>query len=498
LRLRSVAFAKDCLPVIGDSFEWASAAASLGEPRCERRLSVPPPALDNELFVSMSRPSDTTESERILGKVKPRTPGLRLLFSAEAVQPSTPWYPLVSGEHAIGREIGKARGLQLHGDRRASRVHAAVAAGGSATPIEISDANSKNGVFINGTRCQRAALRDGDVIRIGDSLMILRYEAAEVADAPIESLLGCSPAQRALRARVHAVAESEALVLLLGESGTGKDLTARAIHVESGRSGSFVAVNCGAVPDSLVESQFFGHVSGSFTGAGRDRAGYFAAADRGTLFLDEIGELSPRGQTLLLRVIEDRLVTPIGSTTPQLCDVRIIAATNRDLQKAIEQGGFRGDLYARLSALRLQLPPLRERREDILLLLTHALGMHSVSMTARLAEALLLYRFPFNIRELRQIAHELRASGEELLDLPLISERLATPPSPPARTKEDAQTDADPALIHKQPLSRDVLLRLLEEHRGIIARVAQAAGRSRRQVMRWLEQHQIDARRYRR
>lgn len=479
----------------------------------EAAISAVPPSLNRTLLRScahvarrsimdvllcMSRPGDTTESERIPRKLTPRSPGLRLLFSAEAIVPGAPWYPLSAGDHQLGRDLGKAQGLELSADRRASRVHAAVTSGGSATPLEIRDADSKNGLFVNGTRCPRAALRDGDLIRIGDSLLIVRYEAASVADAAIPTLLGISVAQRALRARVHTLAASQAAVLLLGESGTGKDLTACALHAAAARRGPMIAVNCGAVPDSLAESLFFGHVGGSFTGAGRDRAGFFTAADHGTLFLDEVGELSPRGQALLLRVLEDHMVTPLGATQPQSCDVRVVAATNRDLPRAVQRAEFRGDLYARLAGLTLQLPPLRDRREDILLLLAHELGSKSPPMTARLAEALLLYPFPFNIRELFQLAQELRSSQDALLDLPLISDRLSTPPHSQTAEASDAPRDADELPLPKAPLSREVLLRLMQEHRGIIARVAQAAGRSRRQVMRWLEQHQIDASHYKR
>lgn len=442
----------------------------------------------------MTRLSDTTKSERIPRKARPRVPGLRLLFSAEAIIPDAPWYPLGLGEHLIGRGVEPKRGISLKEDQRASRVHAIVKASATATPIEIRDADSKNGIYVNGVRCQHSVLSDGDILRIGDSLLILRYEDTTCADAPIASLLGVSAAQRALRARISAIAASDAVVLLLGESGTGKDITARAIHSESGRSGPLVSVNCAAVPDTLAESQFFGHVSGSFTGAQKDRQGFFVAADGGTLFLDEIGELSARGQALLLRAIEDHAITPIGATTPRVCDVRIVAATNRDLQLALEQGTFRRDLYARLAAIVIRLVPLRSRREDTLRLLAYALGARQKLLTARLAEALLLYPFPFNIRELNQLAQDLLSLGDEPLDLPLIAERLMVPP-PLDIVPLPQDTNMPPP---KQPLSREVLVRLMEEHHGIIARVAQAAGRSRRQVVRWLEQYRIDADKFRR
>lgn len=449
----------------------------------------------------MSRLGDTTESERIPHRVMPRVPGLRLLFSAETIVPNPPFYPLRLGEHAIGRVVEPGRGVGLPDDRRASRIHALVRVSGSATPIEIHDADSKNGIYVNGLRCQHCVLKDGDILRIGDSLLLLRYEQTDLSDAPIAALLGISAGQKALRARIRSVAASDAAVLLLGESGTGKDLSARAIHSASGRRGPLVSVNCAAIPDSLAESQFFGHMAGSFTGAQKDRQGFFAAADQGTLFLDEIGELSPRGQALLLRAIEDHAITPIGATAPRSCDVRIVAATNRDLPHAVEQGSFRGDLYARLAALVLRLLPLRARAEDVLILLSSALGPRPPQMTARLAEALLLYAFPFNVRELHQLAKDLLSSGETLLDLPLIAERLAVATPHRSSTSSSSPSTAiseSDLPLPKQPLSREVLLRLLEEHHGIIARVAQAAGRSRRQVMRWLDQYQLDAEKFRR
>jgi transcriptional regulator with PAS, ATPase and Fis domain len=426
--------------------------------------------------------------------VKPRIPGLRLLFSAEEIADDAPLYVLTEGLHHLGRELGSLRGICLTGDRRASRVHAAVSVGRSATPIQITDQDSKNGVFVNGVRCQQAALRDGDVVRIGESLLLLRYEPPDVPDAPLATLLGVSAAQRTLRARIQSIASLDYLVLLLGESGTAKDLSARALHAASGRAGPLICVNCGAIPDTLAESQFFGHVAGSFTGAQHSRPGLFTAAHRGTLFLDEIGELSARSQALLLRVLEDRAVTPVGATAPIPCDARIVAATNRDLRASVDKGVFRGDLYARLSSIILPMVPLRSRREDLLLLLRHAMGSPMPAMTARLAEALLLYSYPFNIRELNQLAHNLRASGEDLLDLPLIAERL-TIPLPAESPSDDGSQDA--VSLPKQPLPKEVLLRLMEEHHGIIARVAQAAGRSRRQVLRWLAQNQIDAAKFR-
>lgn len=444
--------------------------------------------------------AETTESDQILQRVKPRRPLLRLLFSAGSIVKDTPPYPLTIGKHQIGRDLGRAVGLALSADRRASRVHAEISVSHSATPIELADADSKNGVFVNGERSRRAVLSDGDLIRIGDSLLLVRYEPDDGPGELVSGMVGISAVQRTLSARLRSVAPSDSVVLLLGESGTGKDLCARSLHAESRRRGPLVSVNCAAVPDSLAESQFFGHASGSFTGAQKPHTGFFLAANEGTLFLDEIGELSPRGQALLLRALEERAVTPVGATSPLPCSARILSATNRDLPSAVAQGIFRGDLYARLCGIIISLVPLRQRREDILLLLSHAMGNKLRPMTARLAEALLLYPYPWNVRELHQLAVHLSQCDADLLDLPHIADRLSSPlvaqPQPTSSTETPETPVTTPVGLPKQPLSREVLERLLTEHQGIISRVAQAAGRSRRQVMRWLSQYQIDAETY--
>ncbi len=204
-------------------------------------------------------------------------------------------------------------------------------------------------------------------------------------------------------------AEAEASVLLEGESGTGKELFARAIHALSARrERPMVTVNCGALPDALLESELFGHVAGAFTGARRDRQGRFALADRSTLFLDEIGDISPAMQVRLLRVLEERSFEPLGSSRSVKVDVRVIAATHRDLGQLVREGKFRDDLYFRIRVLPLKIPPLRERREDIPLLAEHfirhfdLLQGREVSQLAPETLALLMrYPFPGNVRELK-------------------------------------------------------------------------------------------------
>jgi two-component system NtrC family response regulator len=223
-----------------------------------------------------------------------------------------------------------------------------------------------------------------------------------------ENIIGHAKKMTELFDLATQVAPRDSTVLLLGESGTGKELLAKAIHLNSARStGPFVVVNCGAIPETLIESELFGHKKGSFTGAVADRIGKFEAANHGTVFLDEIGELSPALQVRLLRVIQEREIQKIGWTEPLKIDVRVIAATNRNLKTMLEDGSFREDLYYRLSVVTLQIPPLRERREDIALLAEHfvrtfcrryKLPQRRLSPAA--IEVLTQYNWPGNVREL--------------------------------------------------------------------------------------------------
>jgi DNA-binding NtrC family response regulator len=230
-------------------------------------------------------------------------------------------------------------------------------------------------------------------------------------DFQFHDIVSRSPAMQGALDVARSAAHTSSTVLILGESGTGKELLARAIHAESERrAGPFVAVSCAALPDTLLESELFGHERGAFTGAVARRKGTFEAAHGGTLFLDEIGDISPKLQLDLLRVLEDRRFQRVGGTDAVSVDVRIIAATNRDLKKAVEADRFREDLYYRLHVVPITLPPLRERREDIPLLVEHLLERLTVELKrpanglSRDAMALLMtYAFPGNIRELRNI-----------------------------------------------------------------------------------------------
>ncbi len=227
----------------------------------------------------------------------------------------------------------------------------------------------------------------------------------------VGDMISRSPAMRRIFDILPQVAESESTILVQGETGTGKELFARAIHSASKRSkGPFVAVNCGALPDTLLESELFGYKAGAFTGAHRDKPGRFALADRGTVFLDEISEVTPALQVRLLRVLQERVYEPLGGTKTHQVNARVIAATNRDLSELVNQGGFRQDLYYRVNVMKIELPPLRNRREDILLLIDHfvslfnaATGKSISGVSPDVLSVLSAYHYPGNIRELHHI-----------------------------------------------------------------------------------------------
>jgi len=227
----------------------------------------------------------------------------------------------------------------------------------------------------------------------------------------ITDVVTCSPSMLRILERLPQLATSDSTVLLLGETGTGKELLARAIHNHSKRKDKpFVAVNCAALPDTLLESELFGYKRGAFTGADRDKPGRFDLAQGGTIFLDEIGDISPALQVRLLRVLQEKVYEPVGSTSAVKADVRVIAATNRDLAELIDEGRFRKDLYYRLNVITIKLPPLRDRREDIPLLIDHFIWRFNQLMGKSIAglgpeamQLLMAYDYPGNIRELENI-----------------------------------------------------------------------------------------------
>jgi len=388
------------------------------------------------------------------------------------------------------RSASPSQGPWLHvADERVSREHARVSQG--TDEVCIQDLHTRNGTWLNGVRLssgQSQPLHDGDVLRLADSFILVRHEP-DFADVPIPWVVGQSRAARLIRYGLMSASRSERPLLLLGETGTGKEVAAVALHQLSRRKGRLMTVNCAAVPATLAEAHFFGVLRGAFTDA-TAQPGVFMESDQGTLFLDEVGELPIDLQPKLLRVLETGEVVPVGSQRPLQCNVRVVAATNRDLALAMRTQRFREDLYARLAGQVLHLPPLRERREDVLLLLRHFLGAE-FRPSPRLVAALLAHAWPFNIRELGNVISHLRDGSEED-----VLRTLATSPAigaSPRETKEDSLSKSSvPTPTHEQ------LDQLLTQYRGNLRRLEIERGYSRRQVHRWVDQYGLDLEAYRR
>jgi len=320
----------------------------------------------------------------------------------------------------------------------------------------------------------------------------------------IKGLIGGCAAMRAVCDRIEAAGRSQASVLITGESGTGKELVARAIHLKSPRRDKpFIPVNCAALPENLIESELFGHEPGAFTGAAKEGLGLFRAAHTGTIFLDEVADMPKDVQAKLLRVLQDHRVRPVGSTKETAVDVRVIAATNWNVEKAREEGVLRDDVYFRLSVIRIMLPPLRERLDDLTLLIHHFLAKHGKTAERRIKRvspvalnAMLSYSWPGNIRELESAIESAYALGrEETLDVGDLPQHILQPaasdPRPSFAAAENTQTPA-PAVSAPSPLfsldaiEKDALVRALQIAHGNKSKAAQLLGVSRKRLYRML------------
>jgi two-component system, NtrC family, nitrogen regulation response regulator NtrX len=324
----------------------------------------------------------------------------------------------------------------------------------------------------------RNALRQRELERVNAAL------SEELADEWV--MVGESVAMRALRKQIGLVAPTDGRVLIYGESGTGKELVARAIHARSLRAKApFVELNCSAVPEELIESELFGHARGAFTGATHPKRGKFELADGATLFLDEVGDMSPRMQAKVLRVLEEQRFEPVGGPTPMRVDVRVLAATNKRLEVEIERGTFRADLLYRLNVIPFEIPPLRERLEDVPLLVEHFNQKFSAAYNKRpkrfepeAVEALRAYGWPGNVRELRNTVERVvimhTGSKVSAADIPAFgSEEPA-----PASSRFSSFRDASEA--HQ----RDFIRAKLAEAEGNVSRAAELMGMDRSHLYR--------------
>ena len=354
--------------------------------------------------------------------------------------------------------------------------------------IWLVDLGSMNGTFANGLRIEKAAPFENLRIAIGQSSLRFAHSPRLVM-IPISQresfggLVGRSLGMRELYAMLERAAPTDASILLHGETGTGKELAAEAIHDASPRaSGPFVVVDCGAIPPSLFESELFGHVRGAFSGAVGDRVGLLAEASGGTVFLDEIGELAPELQPKLLRALERRQVRPVGSSRAIDIDVRVIAATHRDLQAEVNRGSFREDLYFRLAVVRLAIPPLRERRDDVpalVRLFVERMAPERLDEIPAILEHLRHRTFPGNVREVRNAVEELLILGRagEWRAATSASEASGTL-GPPDAIYELPYKEASEVMLRR--FQQEYVERLLARTSQNVSSAARDAGMSRR------------------
>ena len=401
--------------------------------------------------------------------------------------------------HVVRSADGHTMSLRLGGPW-ASTQHASIRAIGGDFILE--DLGSRNGTFVNGARVASAVLREGDIIEIGRVFLGVRGAPAQDGPIVLDSDAARSNKPFGLRtllpelegsyAALTRVAQSPVPILLLGPTGSGKEVLAREIHAQSGRAGPFFAVNCGALPSSLVESLLFGHVKGAFSGAARDEAGFVRSADGGTLFLDEIGDLPATSQAALLRVLQEREVIPIGSTRAVRVDVRVVAATHRPIEALLGTGLFRDDLLARLKGYSHRLPSLAARMSDFGVVLADVLVAVAGSRAARVtftpeaARAMLAYTWPLNVRELEQaMASALALATGDVIERCHLPAELFAP-----------RTSSEPPAPAEDPL-RDRVVALLQSNHGNVTAVARAMGKAPAQINRWLHRFNLDADSYR-
>lgn len=401
----------------------------------------------------------------------------------------------LSGVDSVDVGRGKARShvrVQADGGRRLRiEVPDDALAGG----VRLSKAAGRWGVQ-DGRASTARELGDGDVLEAGGTFFLFK----EVDAAPDGSLdAEASPGEgratlcRALEEqweRLKVVAKTDVPVLILGETGTGKELAARAVHRLSGRPGPFVPVNCGALPAALVESELGGSRKGAFTGAQEDREGLVRAAHRGTLFLDELGDLPLSAQPAFLRILQEREVWPVGGTRGVPVDFRLVSATLHDLTSQVASNGFREDLLSRVAGFTLRLPMLRDRLEDLGLLVGAVLGRGGAApaLTVEAARALFAYGWPRNIRELEQCLQVARAlSGEGAIALEHLPEAVRAPSCATQEARDRLEAAGEPS-----PDLREGLVALLRAHRGNVSAVAREMGKARMQIQRWLKRFGLD------
>jgi DNA-binding NtrC family response regulator len=376
-------------------------------------------------------------------------------------------------------------------DPTVSRSHLSIEA--RPDGFRLRDLGSTNGTWVSGVRIVEAFVEPGADIELGETRLRFTTQSSPL-ELPLYQgdafgpMLGRSTVMRQVFALLARAAQTDATVLLLGETGTGKDLAAEALHQASPRaSGPFVVVDCSAIPEALIESELFGHERGAFTGATDKRIGAFEAADRGTVFLDEIGELPLELQPKLLRVLERKTVKPVGANATREIDVRVVAATNRDLRAEVNRGAFREDLFFRLSVITAQLPPLRERGEDVAALAERFWREAGAAgaLPSELRQRLAAHRWDGNVRELRNAVERAHALGASYA----LGEAPAPGDSPPALHVDVSIPFKEAKRQLVERFERPYLSQLLAANQGNVSAAARQAGLDRVHLIKLLRQH---------
>jgi transcriptional regulator of acetoin/glycerol metabolism len=443
------------------------------------------------------------------GVRRPAPPGQELtlvwVFPQVGLAPlSLRWQGEGGEDLLIGRDAACAARLE---GNDVSRRHAALSRASPDSEVVLRDLDSRNGIHVNGHQVRSAALARDDVIRVGGWIGVVT--AAPGAFGEVAPGLWGGAALATAVEPLRRSAASDLPIVLEGETGTGKEVVARAVHAWSGRSGPFIAVNCGALPEALAEGELFGYRKGAFTGADRASPGLFRSAAGGTLLLDEISDLALALQPKLLRVLEQREVHPLGEARPVPVDVRIIVAGQQPLMDAAREGRFRGDLLARVDGITARLPPLRRRREDVPALFSQLfkqLGHGWVpSVESDLVERLCAHDWPFNVREMVLLVRRLVTlfGGESTLRAEHLPERVGVPggglplpgsiPPRPARPLAPSSPSTPSALAFDgEPVDLPALIVALRASGGNVARAAAMLGISRQRAYRLMEGQSVD------
>jgi transcriptional regulator with GAF, ATPase, and Fis domain len=446
-------------------------------------------------------------------------PGLVLLYAPNFEQ-LEPAYVFDVPELVIGREVTNRICVA---EQAVSRQHARIAY--DARRWVLTDLGSRNGTMVDGAFVVgEIELEHLHEIRVGDAIFkfvetgserLVPYRIDGVTRGgrrarAITQLVGGFQMD-AIAADLERVAATELSCVILGETGTGKEVAARELHRASGRRGTFQAINCAAIPHTLLESELFGFRRGAFSGADRDKPGLIKLADGGTLFLDEIGDMPLDAQSKLLRVLQSREVFPLGATTPEHVDIRVVCATHRDLYAYVKEQKFRGDLFARLNEHAVKLPPLRERKEDILQLarlFAARYGRPTLTFSFSFLVALIHHDWPFNVRELESCIKRGAALAEgDVLDTPHLPDAVADlMKTYGVRPRVETPSIVPPVVApiplpapssRRQAPTEPELRELLVRHKGNVAAVGRELGKERMQVHRWMKRYGISVEEFR-